>query len=285
MLMRGWLILLLAAGMAAAQQEKKLAIPEARLLSYDDGPPIKDTETLGPGDGVWVSARIAGFAVKVDEDKDKRFIHLTYRFEAVDPEGVAVAEAKAGKIETDLAREDKNWMPKERYNFVLPPLPETGVHKVILTVTDEFSKATARRELPFKVKGWEVPASPTLVARNFRFQRREEDGAPLNPARYKPGDTVWARFEMTGYKIGDRNTIDVAYGLEVLRASDQKSMYAEPNAAREKDATFYRKRYLQGALSLNLNADIAPGDYIVILKLRDEVGPQTYEERHIFTVE
>jgi hypothetical protein len=41
-------------------------------------------------------------------------------------------------------------------------------------------------------------------------------------------------------------------------------MYAEPNATREKDATFYRKRYLQGALSLNLNKDLAKGDYVVI---------------------
>ncbi len=246
---------------------------------------IGESESLGPGDGLWVSARFSGYSIKSDEDKDKRYIHLTYRFEAVDPDGVPLVEPKTEKIETDLAREDKKWTPKVRFNFLLPPLPDSGVHKVILTITDEFNKSTARREVPFQVKGFAVEKRDKLAALNFRFQRREEDSAPFNPAVYHPGNTVWARFDMTGYKIGERNAFDVAYGLEVIRAADQKSMYAEPNAAREKDATFYRKRYLQGALSLNLNNDLAKGEYIVVLQVRDELGGQTHEERHSFTVE
>lgn len=268
-----------AAGAAA------IAIADARLLTYDDGPPLREGERTGPGDGVWVTARLSGYSVKVDEDKDKRFIHLTYRFEVVDPDGVALIEPKTEKIETDLAREDKAWQPKIRFNFVLPPLPDSGVHRVVLTVTDEFNKTSAKRELPFQVQGYAVEKSDKLTARNIRFQRREEDAAPLNPAVYKAGDTVWLRFDMTGYKIGERNAFDVAYGLEVLRSSDQKSLYAEPNAAREKDATFYRKRYLQGALSLNLTKDLAKGEYAIILRLRDDLGGQSYESRHPFTVE
>ncbi len=273
---------------AAAAQEPpaaKLAIADARLQVYDDGPALRESESLGPGDGLWVSARFSGYSIRTDEDKDKRFVHLSYRFEAVDPDGIPVVEPKTEKIDTDLAKEDKSWMPKVRFNFPLPPLPDAGTYKVIVTLTDELNKTTVRRELPFRVKSQAtVEKSEKLVARNFRFQRREEDSAPLNPAVYRAGETVWARFDMTGYKLGDQNTFDVAYGLEVLRASDQKSMYAEPNAAREKDATFYRKRYLQGALSLNLNKDLAKGEYIVILRVRDEAGSQTFEERHTFTV-
>jgi hypothetical protein len=276
--------------LANAQQQqqppsKQIAVTDARLHIYDDGPAVRETDTLGPGDGLWVSARFSGYSVKVDEDKDKRFIHLTYRFEAVDPDGISLVESKTQKIETDLAREDKTWMPKVRFNFLLPPLPDSGVYKVILTVTDEFNKSTTRRELPFRVKSFEVEKSDKLVARNFRFQRREEDSAALNPPVYRAGETVWARFDMTGYKIGELNAFDVAYGLEVLRGTDQKSMYTEPNAAREKDAMFYRKRYLQGALSLNLNKDLAKGDYVLILKIRDEAGGQAYESRHTFSVE
>ncbi len=277
--------LLVGAGLAMAQTGKVIAVIDARLHVYDDGPALRESESLGPGDGLWVSAKFSGYAVKTDEEKDKRFIHLTYRFEALDPDGVPLVEAKTEKIDTDLAREDKTWNPKVRFNFLLPPLPDSGVYKVILTVTDEFNKSTARRELPFRVKGFEVEKSDKLTARNVRFQRREEDAAPLNPAVYHPGETVWARFDMTGYKIGAQNAFDVAYGLEVLRGADQKSMYAEPNAAREKDATFYRKRYLQGALSLNLNKDLAKGEYVLILKIRDEAGGQAYESRHTFTVE
>ena len=277
--------LLVGAGLAVAQTGKVIAVIDARLQVYDDGPALRESESLGPGDGLWVSAKFSGYAVKTDEEKDMRFIHLTYRFEALDPDGVALVEAKTEKIDTDLAREDKTWNPKVRFNFLLPPLPDSGVYKVILTVTDEFNKSTARRELPFRVKGFEVEKSDKLTARNVRFQRREEDAAPLNPAVYHPGETVWARFDMTGYKIGVQNAFDVAYGLEVLRGADRKSMYAEPNAAREKDATFYRKRYLQGALSLNLNKDLAKGEYVLILKIRDEAGGQAYESRHTFTVE
>ena len=262
-----------------------IAIPEARLHTYDDGPVLREADKVGPGDGVWVTARLGGYSVKVDDDKDKRSIHLTYRFEALDPDGVALIEPKTEKIETDLAREDKSWQPKIRFNFVLPPLPESGVHRVILSVTDELNKTTAKRELPFQVQGYGVEKSDRLSARNIRFQRREDDSAPLNPAVYRPGDTVWLRFDMTGYKIGERNAFDVAYGLEVLRGSDQKSLYAEPNAAREKDATFYRKRYLQGALSLNLTKDLAKGEYAIILRLRDDLGGQSYESKHAFTVE
>ena len=283
---KDWVLISLTMMAAAAQTAPpaKLAVGDARLHIYDDGPAIRESESLGPGDGVWVSARFTGYSLKTDEDKDKRYIHLTYRFEAVDPDGVPLIEAKTEKIETDLAREDKTWSPKVRFNFLLPPLPDSGVHKVILTVTDEFNKATARRELPFRVKSFEVEKSDKLVARAFRFQRREEDTVALNPAVYHPGETVWARFDMTGYKIGAQNAFDVAYGLEVIRMADQKSMYAEPNAAREKDATFYRKRYLQGALSLNLNKDLAKGEYALILRVRDEAGGQAYEERHTFTV-
>lgn len=270
---------------AAAKAAGTIAIPEARLHSYDDGPVLREADKLGPGDGIWVTARLAGYAIKSDEDKDKRYIHLTYRFEAVDPDGVPLIEPKTEKIETDLAREDKNWQPKIRFNFVLPPLPDSGVHRVILSVTDEFGKTAVKRELPFRVQGYEVEKSDKLTARNIRFQRREEDTAPLNPAVYRPGDTVWLRFDMTGYKLGERNAFDVAYGLEVLRVSDQKSLYAEPNAAREKDATLYRKRYLQGALSLNLTKDLARGEYAIILRLRDDLAGQSYESKHPFMVE
>ena len=278
-----WLLQL--AGAAMAQTGKAIAVVDARLHVYDDGPALRESESLGPGDGLWVSAKFSGYALKTDEEKDKRFIHLTYRFEALDPDGVSLVEAKTEKIDTDLAREDKSWNPKVRFNFLLPPLPDSGVYKVVLTVTDEFNKSTARRELPFRVKGFDVEKSDKLTALNFRFQRREEDAAPLNPAVYHPGETVWARFDMTGYKLGAQNAFDVAYGLEVLRGSDLKSMYAEPNAAREKDATFYRKRYLQGGLSLNLNKDLAKGEYVLILKIRDEAGGQAYESRHAFAVE
>ena len=56
------------------------------------------------------------------------------------------------------------------------------------------------------------------MVRNFRFLRTEEDAEPLKIASYRPGDTVWARFDITGYKMGPGNQRDVAYTLTVTRA-------------------------------------------------------------------
>jgi len=52
-------------------------------------------------------------------------------------------------------------------------------------------------------------------------------------------DAVWARFDMTGYKLGDGNKLDIEYGLAVLRA-DGTQAYAEPQAATRSSSRFIR---------------------------------------------
>ena len=58
-------------------------------------------------------------------------------------------------------------------------------------------------------------------------------------AAYRPGDAVWARFDMTGYKLGDKNQVDIEYGLTVLR-EDGSVAYTQPQAANQKIQTFIR---------------------------------------------
>jgi hypothetical protein len=276
--------LLLTALISAAAQAppQQITIAVADLHQYEDGPPLRDAASFVSGDMVFVSARFAGFK-KVEKD-DRQWIHLVWQVEAFDPQGVPVVESKKDKVETDLAPQDKDWMPKVRHNFLLPPLADPGDYKVVITVNDEFAKTSAKRELKFRVRGQIVDASDTLVIRNFRFLRSEADGPGLNPPVYRAGDPVWARFAITGYKLGERNRFHVSYGIEVLRASG-KSLYAVPEAANEQEENFYRKRYVVGSFSLQLTPDITKGEYTVVIRVLDHLGDQRYESKHVFVVE
>lgn len=257
-------------------------IAEASLHQFDDGPPLAATFAFAPGDPVWVIARFADYQRSKNEDHPR--LHLTWQVEVLDPQGVPVVELKREKIDAELHPQDKNWMPKVRYDFMLPPLAGSGRYKAVLNVKDELSGATARREIEFRIQGHQVEPSAVLVARNLRFLRKEDDEQPLATPAFRPGDTVWARFDITGYKLGDGNRYEVAYGLEVLDA-EGKTVFAQPEAAREKDQSFYPKRYVPGILSLNLTKDVPKGAYTIVLRLTDPLGNQTAESKHAFAVE
>jgi hypothetical protein len=134
------------------------------------------------------------------------------------------------------------------------------------------------------VRGRDVPTSDTLVVRDFRFFRGEEDTKPVKIAAYRPGDSLWARFIMTGYKLGTGNQYDIEYGLVVLRA-DGTVAYSEPHAAAQKDQPFYPQRYQPGVLNLNFPKDQKLGEFTIVLTVRDNVGGQTCETRQQFSVE
>lgn len=149
---------------------------------------------------------------------------------------------------------------------------------------DLLANAETKTDIPFRATGRQVAPSDTLVVRNFRFLRSEDDSTPLPVAAYRPGEALWARFEIRGYKYGEGNRVHVEYGLEVLGPTG-KSLYQEPQAALEQSSSFYPKRYLTGSLSLNLQANARPGDYTIVLRVRDRIGDQLSETRHPFKIE
>ena len=103
-------------------------------------------------------------------------------------------------------------------------------------------------------------------------------------AVYQPGEAVWIRFEIVGYKFGDNNHFDVGYGFSVLKPDGTVS-FAHPEAAEEKDATFYPRRSVPAAFSLTLPPDVTLGQYTVVITAYDKVGDQKAESRATFTVE
>ena len=272
-------LVFVAASALAQQQPSKLAVTDAVIHQFEDGPPIPASHSFLTGESVWVSTRFSGYR-RSENDR----LLLRWQVDVFDPQGVLLVETRTDTVDVELAPQDKQWMPKVRHDFLIPPLADPGTYKVVITVHDDLAKTTATKELPFQVRGHVVEPSDTLVLRNFRFLRSEEETRALNPAVYKQGDPVWAHFDITGYKLGEKNRFHISYGVEVVR-SDGKSMYSQPEAANERQENFYRKRYMPGTFSLQLTPDIAKTGYTVVIRVRDHVGERDHEARHTFQVE
>jgi hypothetical protein len=255
-----------------------LAIVNAGIRQMEDGAALPAGFTYVPGEVLFFSFQVAGY--QTAEQK----VHLTYEIQPLDPQGVRFLEPISGTVVETLAPEDKEWKPKIHPEIPLPTLAGSGVYKIVVKVTDDLAKATVTKEVPFEVRGREVAPSDTLVVRNFHFYRGEDEPTPLASAIYRPGDVVWARFDIIGYKFGDGNKVDVSYGIAVLNAAG-RVLYSQDPAAVEQSASFYPKRYIPGAMNLNLQSNIRPGDYFIAVTVRDLVGDRKYETKEKFTVE
>jgi hypothetical protein len=274
-----WLSLLVVAALpAVAQQKKPLTIVNAALLEAEGGFPAAPDTVRQPGETLYLSFHVQGYTV----DRNSR-VRLSYRIDALDPGGVAFVEPEEGKIDTELAPQDAKWVPRIRASPVLPPFADSGRYRLVVRVSDELGKTQVSQELHFQVRGRSVQPSDTLVARNFQFSR-QEDGESLPAPAYRRGETLWAAFDITGYKGGEKNQVWVDYGLAVVNA-EGKVLFQQAEPAEEKGTSFYPRRYVHAVFSLNLEAGIAAGEYAIVLNVRDRVGNQAVESRHRFTVE
>jgi hypothetical protein len=270
---------LASVGSAMADAPKKLAVVEARFQQYEDGPPVPPGYAFIAGETAFFTFRVRGFAVS-DDDK----ISLQYQFDALDSRGVRLMETVKQNVQASLSPEDKNWLPKVNQSVAIPPLAEPGAYRIVVSVADVLGKTEAKDEFPFQVRGRKIEPSDKLVVRNFRFLRQEEDKDPLAAAAYKGGDTLWARFEITGYKFGDKNLIHLEYGLAVA-APDGKVLFSQPEPGVIQEKPFYPNRYEPGVVSLAVNPGTTAGDYVLVISVRDVPGNQTCEAREKFKVE
>jgi hypothetical protein len=268
-------------GLLLAAQEPKLRIVQPVLHEYEDGPAVPSSYQFRSGEQIFLSARVAGFKTTPGEDKR---VHLSYTVRAEDSRGVLLEPPTSDKIVETLSAEDKEWLPKITYSFGVPPLADPGTYRVRIAVQDELAGSTAQTQVEFPVRGAIVEPSDTLVIRNFRFLREPDERRPLKPPAYRPGDPVYARFEITGYKTGPNNALSVEYGIEVLRPNGER-IFAEPKAAADEQAPFYPKRYIEGSLQLGFQPALAVGEYTVVVSTRDLIGNQVHEERFQFQIE
>jgi|HubBroStandDraft_1064217.scaffolds.fasta_scaffold01379_8 hypothetical protein len=256
-----------------------LAVVRPTVSDRDGGAAEPSGSVHVPGETMFFSFQVDGFTATSVER-----VHLSYKLDALDPHGVHLMEPVAAEIEETLAPEDKNWKPTVRQEILIPPLADSGTYKIAITVTDLVAKATATKEVPFEVRGRRVDPSETLVIRNIRFYRGEDDREALPKAAYRRGEAVWARFDVIGFKYGEANSIDVGYDVAVLAPSG-KVIYSQPQAGADHSQSYYPKRYVPAVFSLATKPDTRPGEYTLVVTAHDGVGNQTFEARQSFTVE
>lgn len=265
----------------AANPPKPLAIQNVALSQYEDGPGLPASSHFLPGETIFLSFQISGYK---PAGEDEPSIKLNWTVEAKDPGGIPIVEPQDGKVVANLAQEDKRWMPKVRHTILVPPFAPSGVYHVIMAVKDEVANTEVRKDVDFNVHGVDIPAAAELTLRDVHFYRGEEDKQPLGTPVYRPGDTVWIKFGIVGFKLGEQNRFEVGYGIAVLRANGEP-LFQQPEAAVERDQTFYPRRFVPAALSLNLTKDLRPGEYTVIVTAADKVGGQKAESRQTFRAE
>jgi hypothetical protein len=275
---------MLCCGVLFAQP--KLAIDRLALHQFEDGPVLVATYEFVPGETAWFSCRMAGF--QSEKKDDDRSVKLAWQMRVLDPAGVPVEKPRAGRIEENLQPQDKTWQPKFLASFEIPPFAPGGTYRIPVTVKDELASAEVSGQLEFHVRGAAAEPTETLVIRNFRFLQTESDTTAFRPAVYHPGGTLWARFDIAGYKFGDNNRFSVDYGLAILGAGEprgeMKQLFAQPEAASESKESFYPQRIVPGALSLNLDQNVALGSYTLVVTVHDKLSDQNAEFRESFLV-
>ncbi len=266
---------------ALALAQPKLSVDSLALHQMDGGPALASGYEFVPGETAHFSCRIAGF--QATKKEESRLVKLSWTMHVIDPAAVPMEKDKSGLIDETLSSHDNNWVPKFVETITIPPFAPSGLYHVRVTITDQIAAAEASGELEFTVRGHLVESSPTLTVRNFRFVRTEDDQTPLRPAVYHPGETLWAKFDISGYKFAENHLFSVDYGLAILNAAGEQ-IFAQPAAASESRESFYPQRYVPGALSLNLDANVVKAAYTLVIIVHDKIGDKSEESKQAFEV-
>lgn len=266
--------------MALAQPKgpPKLAPVRITLHQGEDGPPLPAGYQFVSGEPVYLSFRIAG--VKAVKNR----VDVRWQLVATDPEGLLLFPALNGAIREEVTAADENWLPRVQQTLALPAMLTSGIHKMRIRVADELAQASADAVVELRVRGRTYPPPAQIAVQNLRLYREENDPFPASPPLFTAGATLWIRFELVGYSIGEKNSFAVEYDVAVLRPSG-KVLFEQNNAATEGDTPFYPKRAMFGGFSVSTTPDLTPGEYTVRIRARDKQSGQAIEETAKFQVE
>jgi len=278
-----WVVLPLAQAQTARPKPQPAGPPlqlGAPVISqFEDGPGLTGAQKFVVGESGFFRFSVANF--KIGEDGK---VVLTGHSQVFDPRGTPVAAVDELVIGTSLSEEDKNWRPRFHSQFQLPAIAPPGTYKIHFDAVDDQSHQKASGDAMFEVEGRDVAPSPSLTIRRTAFYRTADDETALKIPAYRPGDMVWVRFDITGYKYGEQNAVDVAYDVAVTDAAG-KQLFAQENAAVEKSQAFYPQPWVPGSFSLTLRPDTVKAPYSVSITAHDAIGKQTVTEKADFVVE
>jgi len=263
----------------APSAARTIKVARAVVSQSEDGPGIENGLSFLPGDLAFFSFQVENYRIGPTGK-----VQLTGHIEAFDSKGTPIVPRDEEAIGTSLSEEDKDWKPKLRSQIQIPSIAPPGNYRIRFDVTDQQSRQTASGELAFAVGGKGVEPAGALTIRNLGFYRTQDDETALRTVAYRAGDILWVRFDATGYKYGEQNSIDVAYDVAVF-APDGKQLFAQENAAVEKSQAFYPQPWVPGAFNLSLQSTMRAGTYMLVITAHDAVGNQTAETKAEFRVE
>ncbi len=195
----------------------ELAVVQAGVQQSEDAPFVPADYVFLPGDYLYFTFQIAGFSIQSSNRDEVQKISLTYQAAPEDANGVPLTKPVSDSIQAELSSEDKNWTPKRRASFLLPSYVASGDFRVHLVIKDEFGKAEVSKDFPFHIGGVHIQQADSINVQQFQFLRRENDRDALEIPAYSPGDTVFARFDMAGFKLAPGNAYALEYGLSVTQ--------------------------------------------------------------------
>jgi hypothetical protein len=257
-----------------------LHLVQTVVSDIDGGPPNPVSFEYRPGQVVYFTCRVSGYA----QDKDQQ-VRLAYSVQAFDAHGLAVAEISKNNLNAEATPQDKEWLPKIEADISLPSLLFSGDYKIIAKVEVLVAKTSAELTVPFKVRSHDdVQPSESLAVSAFRFLRNEDDTHAAERAAYRPGDHLWAKFVIVGFRSGPGNKVDVSYVTSVLGA-DGKTLWTQPEPQGVQEDSFYPKPYIQAEMGIEIQARIKPGQYQLMVLAKDAIGGQSCEVKQPFTIE
>ncbi len=253
-----------------------LSLVNLSLLDSRDGYAIPADSRFLPGETVHVYFQVRGYGIGESER-----VSLEYEVRARDPDGRRFFMAEAGKVDVTLAPQDKDWMPVMRYSPRIPKHAGGGTYIIDIEVRDEIGKTSVAARLPVRVDGDRVQSAGELQVRNFRFVR-SEGGDPMPDAAFAAGDCVRAEFFITGYETRADNTFQVESDAWVADPQERRMFEFETGA--EHGSPYYPRLWLPGRLEFDLGPGMSPGQYTVMLRVRDLVGGEEALHRYRFRV-
>ncbi len=260
-----------------------LRVPYVAYARFEGGPPLANPVAFDPGDQVAFRGRLAGF--RVAEVEFQRFrVMISYEVAAFDFRGIPIGDPRKDVINEPVETEDKDWLPILEHSFFLPPLAEFGDYEIRVKVRDEVSQRQQSFSFRFRVNGKQLPALSEVTVLNFGYYRRAEDASALPEAVYRGGNTLWAKFELAGFRIGERNAYHVACDVQV-RDSEGKVLFEKPDALMEQSSPEYPRRYVPGIFSLQIQPNTKKAQYTIAVIARDLLAGTSTEVEFPFTVE
>jgi len=274
-------VVLASAAACQAQEAEDEAPPSLQIIRLDlldsfANYPIANDSVFGPGDTVNVAFNLKGYS-----ESETYRMKVSWKVTTNGPADLPFAPGSDGLFDAELAPEDNEWEPLVRYQAELPHHLPAGTYSIHVEAKDELSGATAEGDLDVHVAGPPVVQSDVLSVQNFTFSLTA-GGTRLRQAIFRPGATIFASFDITGYKLGAGNSYELSSHLDMLNSEGSQAYSFNP--ASEKGSSFYPRLSVPAGMRFDLDPTIEPGTYTLVLMVTDVVGQQALSSQETFEV-